>query len=54
LKIQNGGNRHFEKHKNRLTDLYGFGTAMQKETLKSLVPLKNLNFTNKRWRTAAV
>jgi len=60
LKIQNGGGRHLEKsQKSRylrdgLTDLYKIWYADAECVPKPLRPLKNSNFTNPRWRTAAI
>jgi len=55
--IQDGGGRHLEKkQKSRyLRTVWPiftkFGMLMQNGSLR---PLKNLNFTNRRWRTAAI
>jgi len=53
--IQDGGGRHLEKKWRYLRTVWPiftkFGTLMQNGSLR---PLKNLNFTNRRWRTAAI
>jgi len=60
LKIQDGGSRHLENHKksrylgNGLTDLYEIWYADAKWVSYPLRSLKNVNFTNPRWRTAAI
>jgi len=54
LKIQDGGSRHLENHKHRdisatVRPLFTkFGTLMQNGSVKKW------NFTNPRWRTAAI
>ena len=50
MKIQHGGSRHLENHKN----CDGLTDADAKWVSHPLQSLKYLNFTNPRWRTAAI
>jgi len=60
LKIQHGGSRRLENHKNCdisvtvLTDLYEIWYTDAKWVSHPLQSLKYLNFTNPRWQTAAI
>jgi len=59
LKIQDGGGRHLENHKksryhsNGLIDLREIWHDYAKMGLLAVQTVKNLNFQNPRWRTAA-
>jgi len=54
LKIQNSGGRHLEKSQNCDISATVLPIFMKFGLLVQNRPLKSLNFTNPRWRTAAI
>jgi len=62
LKVQAGGSRHFENHKNRKISKYlqRFDRSLRnlvrlcKMGLLTTTTVKKSNFKNPRWRTAAI